>query len=152
MILRGTLVSGLALALAACGRGAPPPQVELLAPPAPARPDGAPSVQEPPKAEPSPPAVTYDSKGRRDPYEPLEVTSGPKWLTVSSTRLTGIVWSQRGTYALLEGSDGIGYILRPGDTLGDGRLVEIGTESAVFSVVARPGSAPTRVTLRLKTD
>ena len=153
MIRRGTLVPALALALAACGRGEPPePQAEILAPPRPAPPSAAQSAQEPAKAEQPLPAVTYDSKGRRDPYDPLEVTSGPKWLTVSSTRLTGIVWSQRGTYALLEGSDGIGYILRPGDTLGDGRLVEIGTESAVFSVVPRPGSPPNRVTLRLKTE
>jgi Tfp pilus assembly protein PilP len=83
---------------------------------------------------------------------PLEVTGGPKGLTVSSTRLTGIVRSQRGVFALLEGSDGIGYILRPGDTLGDGRLIEIDADSAVFTVVPRPGAPPNRVTLRLKTD
>lgn len=153
MIRRGTLVSTLALALAACGGGEPPPpQTEILAPPRPVGPGAAQSVEEPVKAEQRLPAVTYDPKGRRDPYEPLEFTSGPKWLTVSSTRLTGIVWSPRGTYALLEGSDGIGYILRPGDTLGDGRLVEIGKESAVFSVAPRSGSPPNRVTLRLKTD
>ncbi len=42
--------------------------------------------------------------------------------------------------------------LRPGDTLGDGRLLEIGADNAVFSVVPRPGAPPTRLTLRLKTD
>ena len=153
MIRRGTLVSALALTLAACSGGAPPPPPAAVpAPPTPARLDAAQSAQESDKKENPPPAVTYDAKGRRDPFEPLEVTGGPKGLTVSSTRLTGIVRSQRGIYALLEGSDGIGYILRPGDTLGDGRLVEIGAESAVFNVVPRPGSPPNRVTLRMKTD
>jgi hypothetical protein len=96
--------------------------------------------------------VAYDPKGRRDPFEPIEVTMDPKGLTVASTRLTGIVWGKGETLALLEGADGIGYILRAGDTLGDGRLVEIGADSAVFSVVVRPGAGPSRVTLRLRTD
>jgi Tfp pilus assembly protein PilP len=96
--------------------------------------------------------VSYEPKGRRDPFEQLEVTGGAKGLTVSSTKLTGIVQSRRGTLALLEGADGIGYILRPGDTLGDGRLLEVGSDRAVFSVMPRPGAPPTRVTLRLRTD
>ncbi len=151
MIGRAMLVSALALALAACGSG-PPSET----PPAPARP-AAPRAtaapdQETEGQEKALPPVTYEAKGRRDPFEPLEVTGGPKGLTVASTRLTGIVRSPRGTLALLEGSDGIGYILRPGDTLGDGRLVEIGSDSAVFTVLPRPGAPPNRVTLRLKTD
>jgi hypothetical protein len=98
------------------------------------------------------PAVTYEANGARDPFVPLEITGGPKSLTVASTRLTGLVWGRSGGLALLEGSDGIGYILRPGDTLGDGRLMAIDADSAVFSVAPRPGAPPTRVTLRLRTD
>ena len=133
MIRRGALLSAFALTLVACGSGAPPLPPPIAAPPKPAA----------PPAEP---------KGNRDPFIPLETTGGPKGLTVASTRLTGIVWDQAGALALLEGADGIGYILRPGDTLGDGRLLEIGADNAVFSVVPRLGAPPTRLTLRLKTD
>ena len=150
MIRRGALLSAFALTLVACGSGAPPLPPPIAAPPKPAAPPAeAPEAE---KQERSLPAVTYEPKGNRDPFIPLETTGGPKGLTVASTRLTGIVWDQAGALALLEGADGIGYILRPGDTLGDGRLLEIGADNAVFSVVPRPGAPPTRLTLRLKTD
>jgi hypothetical protein len=149
VIRRGALLSAFALTLVACGSGAPPlPPPPIAAPPKPA----APPAPEAEKPERSLPAVTYEPKGTRDPFIPLEATGGPKGLTVASTRLTGIVWDQAGALALLEGADGIGYILRPGDTLGDGRLLEIGADNAVFSVAPRPGAPPTRLTLRLKTD
>ncbi len=54
--------------------------------------------------------------------------------------------------ALVETSDGIGYILKVGDTLGNGRLVEIGSDAAIFSVAPRSGSTPKRVVLRLASD
>ncbi|PYN14873.1 MAG: hypothetical protein DME06_04135 [Candidatus Rokuibacteriota bacterium] len=150
MIRRGALLSAFALTLVACGSGAPPLPPPIAAPPKPAAPPAeAPEAE---KQERSLPAVTYEPKGNRDPFIPLETTGGPKGLTVASTRLTGIVWDQAGALALLEGADGIGYILRPGDTLGDGRLLEIGADNAVFSVAPRPGAPPTRLTLRLKTD
>ncbi len=143
--------AALALALAACG--GPPPSTPLPAAPRPAPAQVVASAPElPRRAETALPPATYDDKGRRDPFQQLETPGGPKGLTVSSTRLTGIVWGQRAVLALVEGSDGIGYILRAGDTLGDGRLIEIGTESAVFTVVPRPGAPPTRVTLRLSAD
>ena len=151
MIRRGAFLSAFALTLVACGSGAPPlPPPPIAAPPKPAAPPG--EALEAEKQERSLPAVTYEPKGTRDPFIPLEATGGPKGLTVASTRLTGIVWDQAGALALLEGADGIGYILRPGDTLGDGRLLEIGADNAVFSVAPRPGAPPTRLTLRLKTD
>ena len=150
MIRRGALLSAFALTLVACGSGAPPLPPPIAAPPKPAAPPAeAPEAE---KQERSLPAVTYEPKGNRDPFIPLETTGGPKGLTVASTRLTGIVWDQAGALALLEGADGIGYILRPGDTLGDGRLLEIGADNAVFSVVPRLGAPPTHLTLRLKTD
>lgn len=153
MIRRAVLAPALALALGACGSGAPPAPPPAALPAAPRPAAGGPQAAAQPEAAEKPAAtVTYDARGRRDPFVPLEVTGGPKGLTVASTRLTGIVRSQRGTFALLEGSDGIGYILRPGDTLGDGRLLEIDEESAVFSVVPRPGAPPNRVTLRMRTD
>ncbi|MBI3629217.1 MAG: hypothetical protein HY217_06530 [Candidatus Rokubacteria bacterium] len=138
MIRRAAAGTAFALTLAACGGGAPLPP-----PAAPVRPAPAAAVDQGQEVAEKPlPPITYEAKGLRDPFEPLEVTAGAKGLTVSSTRLTGIVRSRRG----------VGYILRPGDTLGDGRLVEIDAESAVFTVVPRPGAPPNRVTLRLRTD
>jgi Tfp pilus assembly protein PilP len=94
-------------------------------------------------------APTYEVKGRRDPFQTLDVVSGPGGLTVASTKLTGIVRGNRASLALVETTDGIGYILKPGDTLGDGRLLEIGADSVVFAVAARPGAPSTRVVLKL---
>jgi hypothetical protein len=93
--------------------------------------------------------ISYDAKGRRDPFVPLDITGGPKGLEVATTKLTGIVRGARTTLALVEAQDGIGYILKPGDTLGDGRLLEIGADTAVFAVAARPGAQTNRVVLRL---
>ena len=67
----------------------------------------------------------YDARGRRDPFDNLELqlqqkdkekgrTSG---FTVASTKLTGIVRGES-LLALVETPDGVGYILKPGDTLG----------------------------------
>jgi hypothetical protein len=157
-------VVGLAATLAACGGGAPPPPppaapTPTAAPAAPARPaapvaaapkPGAGTLlpQTPSLAET--PTIKYDARGRRDPFASLETVAGPATgLTVASTRLTGIVRSPRATLALIETTDGIGYILKAGDTLGDGRLVEIGQDSVVFTVAPKPGSPASRVVLRL---
>jgi len=92
----------------------------------------------------------YDPKNRRDPFMSLDATSGPKGLEVATTKLTGIVRGAGTTLALVETQDGIGYILKPGDTLGDGRLVEIGADNVIFAVGAKPGSPSTnRVVLKL---
>jgi hypothetical protein len=150
------------LTLVACG-GSPPPPPAASAPkpvaavpaPAPKAPAPAPAGQTGPSpliAAPVVPhaaGVSYESKDRRDPFLPLDVTSGPKGLEVATTKLTGIVRSARTTLALVEAQDGIGYILKPGDTLGDGRLVEIGADAVVFAVSARPGAQSNRVVLKL---
>ncbi len=94
----------------------------------------------------------YDAKGLRDPFETLEVREGSGGLTVAATRLTGIVRSNRVALALVEAPDGIGYILKPGDTLGDGRLLEIGSDSVVFVVAPKTGAPSNRVVLRLATN
>ena len=54
--------------------------------------------------------------------------------------------------ALVETSDGIGYILKAGDTLADGRLVEINANTVVFAIVPKPGSTTNKVVLRLPSD
>ena len=168
---------GLATVLGACGNSAPPPP-----PPAPPKPvaappqapqpgaqtPGAPMPGAPTPGAPTPGATTvagenvppdpsaavpkYQSRGRRDPFETLEVREGSGGLTVAATRLTGIIRSNRSALALIEAPDGIGYILKPGDTLGDGRLLEIGSDSVVFAVTAKAGAPSNRVVLKLATN
>ena len=156
-------LGSLCAVLTACGGSPPPPPAATVKPVA-AVPASAPT--------PPPPATTqagqaaplvgapavpdgstnpYDPKNRRDPFMSLEVTSGPKGLEVATTKLTGIVRGAGTTLALVETQDGIGYILKPGDTLGDGRLVEIGADNVIFAVGAKPGSSSStnRVVLKL---
>jgi hypothetical protein len=154
-------LGSLCAVLTACG-GAPPPPPAATVRPVAAVPASPPAP--PPAATPAGPAAPlvgapavpdasggqYDPKNRRDPLMSLDATSGPKGLEVATTKLTGIVRGAGTTLALVETQDGIGYILKPGDTLGDGRLVEIGADNVIFSVGAKPGSPSTnRVVLKL---
>lgn len=141
---------GLAVVLGACGSTPPPPPVKAPAA-ATTQPATAAAEQAPP-AEVVVAVPKYDAKGRRDPFETLEVREGSGGLTVAATRLTGIVRSNRVALALVEAPDGIGYILKPGDTLGDGRLLEIGSDSVVFVVAPKTGAPSNRVVLRLATN
>jgi len=138
---------GLALTLGACG--STPPSAPPKPPTASAQPAAAPET---PPAEVVVAVPKYDPRGRRDPFETLEVREGSGGLTVAATRLTGIVRSNRVALALVEAPDGIGYILKPGDTLGDGRLLEIGSDSVVFVVAPKSGAPSNRVVLRLATN
>lgn len=158
-------LTGLAAALAACGSPPPPPPAPPMPvrapvaaapsattpvpPGAPAQPGQPPALVPPAPDVPQPPTITYEPKGRRDPFVTLEATTGPTGLQVVSTKLTGIVRGAKTTLALVETAEGIGYILKPGDTLGDGRLIEIGADSVVFQVTPRPGSTTNRVVLTL---
>jgi len=145
---RGMLMSvGLAVTLGACG--STPPSAPPKPPAASTQPAAAPET---PPAEVVVALPKYDPRGRRDPFETLEVREGSGGLTVAATRLTGIVRSNRVALALVEAPDGIGYILKPGDTLGDGRLLEIGSDSVVFVVAPKTGAPSNRVVLRLATN
>lgn len=153
---------GVATVLAACG-GAPPPPAQAPKPPAAAAPKPAAPAPPPAAAAAKPPAVPavpqplgpqipkYEVKGRPDPFQPLDVREGAA-SPVASAKLTGIVRSAHTTLALVETPEGIGYILKPGDTLGDGRLLEIGSDSVVFQVTPKPGSPTNRVVLKLATN
>ncbi|HSE91958.1 MAG TPA: hypothetical protein VLF19_01530 [Methylomirabilota bacterium] len=98
---------------------------------------------------PAPSDVKWEARGRRDPFEPLVAREGAAGTTVSSAKLTGIVRRGGTALALVETPDGLGYILKAGDTLGDGRVLEIGQNTVVFSIVPRPGITDNRVVLRL---
>ncbi len=156
-VTSSVVIAGLAVGLVGCSGGnasqAPsasvPTSPKSIAAPAPApQPVASTTVAEPQ----APPAVKYDAKGRRDPFENLEVREGASGPTLASAKLTGIVRGSQGPLALVETSDGLGYILKPGDTLGDGRLLEIGSDSVVFRIAVRTGSTTDRVVLRLPGD
>jgi len=117
--------------------------------PGPANP-GAPTALVPTAPELSSPVVFhYEPKGRRDPFEALELKADKNALAVTTAKLTGIVRNPSSSMALIETQDGIGYILKPGDTLFDGRLVHIGVDSVVFAVASQPGSTTNQVVLKL---
>ena len=134
---------GLALAVPIFGgaRGQAPVGPSTIRPESPA----------PPPA-PSGATLTYERKGRRDPFEPVQaVQPGMTSPTIAAAQLKGILRG-RTPRVLVETPDGLGYLLAVGDTLGDGRLIEIGADSVVFSVPARHGSTTDRVVLRLPED
>lgn len=152
---------GLIGLLAGCG-GTPPP---APAPPRPATPGpaapapaapGKPAA--PPVAMPKEPEIkplqplAYEPKGRRDPFASLATAEGTKGLNVASMRLVGVVHGRQGRLALVEAPDGLGYILKAGDQIGDGRVVDIGRDSLTFSVASRPGLPATPVVKRLRTE
>lgn len=151
------VVSALAM-LAGCGGStppalAPPPPKPVTQPAKPTPAVPAPAALATAAAEPAAPAAQkYERKGRRDPFVTLETRGGAGGPTVAAAKLTGIVRGARGLLALVETADGLGYILKPGDTLGDGRLIEIGQDNVVFSIVPKPGSTTNRVVLRLPGD
>jgi hypothetical protein len=97
-------------------------------------------------------AIKYEARGRRDPFAPLETLEGTKTAAVAAAKLRGIIRGGSGPIALVDTADGVGYILKQGDTLADGRLVEIGQDSVVFAVVPRAGAAANRVILTLPTN
>lgn len=157
-------LGGVCATLVACGGSAPAP-APPIAQPIPAAPAQVAAVrptlaaQQLPAAGaslvPAAPAIPaadvpkYEDKGRKDPFVEVQVLSVSGGLSVATTKLTGIVRGRRSTLALLETQEGIGYILKPGDTLGDGRLMEIGADNVVFAVTSKDGVAAQRVVLRL---
>ncbi|OGL01892.1 MAG: hypothetical protein A3D33_02165 [Candidatus Rokubacteria bacterium RIFCSPHIGHO2_02_FULL_73_26] len=154
---------GAAAVLGACGGSAPtpppaPPKPPVATAPKPAAPAAPAPATPAPAAAATAPEVpmaqvpNYEAKARRDPFVTLELREGAGGLTVAATKLSGIVRGSRTALALVEAPDGIGYILKPGDTLGDGRLLEIGSDSVVFAVTPKPGAPSNRVVLKLATN
>jgi hypothetical protein len=165
--MKTTLALSFALATLAGCSGSPVPASKPAAlPPAAAAPTPTPAA--PPGTAPgpalpgpstalvptapelaSPTVFHYEPKGRRDPFEALELKADKTALAVTTAKLTGIVRNPSSSMALIETQDGIGYILKPGDTLFDGRLVHIGVDSVVFAVASAPGSTTNQVVLKL---
>ncbi|MFN7971127.1 MAG: hypothetical protein U0166_02055 [Acidobacteriota bacterium] len=81
---------------------------------------------------------SYDSRGRRDPFEPRNTTHeqapcgpGVHGMRISELDLQGIVLSGDERYALVEANDK-GYNLREGDTLCDGVVKTIEKDRVTF--------------------
>jgi hypothetical protein len=98
------------------------------------------------------PPLAYDAKGRRDPFQPISLAGESRGINVTAAKLVGIVRSSQGALALVEGPDGVGYILRNGDGLGNGRVTGITATTVTFAVAPQPGQGATTVTLRLVLD
>jgi len=107
--------------------------------------------------KPAVPPYVYEAKGRRDPFRPLiaprvaERKGPPKTglaaLEVNELKLSGIVWEQRGYFALVEAPNGAGYVLRVNDTVGEGaRVTRITPQAVTFEVgvEVRGGPAPSQ--------
>jgi Tfp pilus assembly protein PilP len=142
------LVVGVVAAVTGCGGGTPPPPPAAVAPAAPAA--AAPVVRpKEPEASKALPPIAYEPKGRRDPFTPIFLGKDNAALSVSAVKLTGVVGGRGGLMALVEAPDGIGYILKPGDALGDGRVTGITPTSVTFAVTARGTQSASSLTLRL---
>jgi len=139
----GPLAVLIAAGLAGCSGS------EAPGPPSPGPAAKAASVAPPTPPTVPPPVVaeyTYEVKGRRDPFQPLikpksatQVRVRPKTglasLEVNELKLAGIVWEQRGFYALVEAPNGAGYVIRVNDIIGeDARVAKITPEGITVEV------------------
>ncbi len=81
----------------------------------------------------------YQSYGNQDPFKVLvagdyEQASAGELLDANSARLVGVMWGQEDRFALVENSDGFGYILRVGDSIRNGRVISIRKHSLTARV------------------
>jgi hypothetical protein len=142
-------VLGAVVAIATgCGGGAPtpPPTAVTAATPAAQAPVVRPKE---PETRKTLPPIAYEPKGRRDPFTPIFLGKDNAGLSVSAVKLTGVVGGRGGLMALVEAPDGIGYILKAGDALGDGRVTGVTPTSVTFAVAARGSQSASNLTLRL---
>jgi Tfp pilus assembly protein PilP len=94
--------------------------------------------------------IAYGAKQRRDPFKPpvsaaLEAKKGP---ALEGFKLVGVMRGSTGSMALVEGADGIGYILKPGDVIGHGRVTQISSDAVRITVTGPRTARPTEITLR----
>ena len=133
---------------------APSPITPRTAPPAPAAPASASTTS---ALEPLAPALPgYSARGRRDPFGPVALLGAEsldaamrRRSAIASATLTGIVRGPQGPLALVEMPDGIGYILRAGDGIEEGRLIQIRGNSVVFDIPPKPGLVGEQIVLAL---
>ena len=81
----------------------------------------------------------YNVKGRRDPFSPLigtDLSRGGKasHLSVENLTLIGVLWGDRGYYALVKDGVNQGYILKRGDLVVGGKVAEISRDGVTFDM------------------
>jgi Tfp pilus assembly protein PilP len=101
-----------------------------------------------PEIAPPLPPLTYEPKSRRDPFAPVLLPKDKPGLDVGTLKLVGVM-SGRQLMALVETPNGLGYILKPGDGLGNGHVIEISRLAVTFAVAGQRSTRETSVTLRL---
>lgn len=87
---------------------------------------------------------TYDPAGRRDPFRSLlagrareemgQRPPGLKGMGVEEIRLQGIIKLPEGYVALIQGTDNMAYIIKPGTVLYDGTVEKIEQGKVTFKV------------------
>ncbi len=97
----------------------------------------------------------YKESGRRDPFIPLlgwALTGGGKagHLSVENLSLIGILWGDKGYYALVKDGVGNGYILKKGDKVAGGKVNEINRQAIIFEIMH--AGVVTKYELRLQQD
>ena len=116
---------------------------------APAKPGGPAMMPKAPGAGSPLPPIAYESRGRRDPFAPVPVAKEKAAsLEVRGVKLVGIIQGSQ-TLALVEAPDGLGYIVKPGDVLGNGRVTDVTGSSITFAVAGGDDKRETSLTLRL---
>ena len=95
----------------------------------------------------------YNVKGRRDPFVPLigtELSRSGKasHLSVENMTLIGILWGDRGYYALVKDGVNQGYILKRGDRVVGGKVAQINRQGVIFEMTQ--AGVVTKYELRLQ--
>lgn len=94
----------------------------------------------------------YKAFNRRDPFQSLIVgefeESEVELIDVYSVRLVGVLTGGMERYAMLEDSNGFGYIVKTGDPIRNGSIVSVGGRSLVARVSMF--GQTTSVTLRME--
>lgn len=81
----------------------------------------------------------YEAAGRRDPFVPLlglELGGGKTGhLSPENLHLIGVLWGDRGYYALVKDGQDNGYILKRGDRVAGGHVSEINRKAIIFEIM-----------------
>ena len=99
--------------------------------------------------------IEYQSWGRRDPFTQLVDRSRAGYMpgeipNVGTLRLVGVLNAPDGSSALLEDFEGYAYILKDGDQVKNGYVVQIGQDKIIFQIKEYGWSRT--IALRLETE
>ena len=94
---------------------------------------------------------SYNPMKRRDPFVPLVTKEGymatAGALNTEDLALIGTMWGSSGRVALVKDSGEKGYVLKPGDRVAGGKVLEVKEDAVIFEINAY--GTISRMTLRL---